>query len=135
MVIPVGVDTAKELIYARLEIEDPGPGYMHFSQACNEEYFNQLTAERHITKYSRGFPTKVWVKKPGQRNEALDTEVYALVAYKVLSVNMESLSKDLRRSATATDDEETRPKRKLPGRNPITGYRRGRNWVDGWKDW
>ena len=27
---PVGVDTAKELIYARLKIKEPGPGYCHF---------------------------------------------------------------------------------------------------------
>jgi len=97
--IPLGVDTGKELIYARLEIDDPGPGYMHFSEKCDEEYFNQLTAERHITKYSRGFPTKVWVKKEGQRNEALDLEVYALAAYTVLNANMKALGAQLKARA------------------------------------
>jgi len=132
MVVPAGVDTAKELIYARLEIDEPGPGYMHFGHECTDEYFRQLTAERHITKYSRGFPTKVWVKKEGQRNEALDCEVYALIAFKLLNVNMKSLSAELHHHKT-----EKLPPKKQPrhGINPITGQRRGSNWVNGWKRW
>jgi phage terminase large subunit GpA-like protein len=108
MLVPLGVDTAKELIYSRLEIDTPGPGYMHFNEKCDEEYFNQLTAERHITRYSRGFPTKVWVKKEGQRNEALDCEVYALAAYALLNANMERIAAQLAESAV-------RIKQTLPG--------------------
>ena len=35
---PVGVDTAKELIYARLKIKEPGPGYCHFPAHYDDEY-------------------------------------------------------------------------------------------------
>lgn len=87
----IGVDTAKELIFARLQIEEAGPGYMHFSRNCDDEYFKQLTGEKQVTKFNKGFPTKVWVKTR-TRNEALDCEVYALSAYTLLNVNMASLA-------------------------------------------
>lgn len=101
LLLPLGVDTAKELIFDRLAIENPGPGYMHFNQACDEEYFLQLTAEHCITKYNKGFPTKVWVKKDTRRNEALDCEVYALAAYTLLNANMPVLAKKMQARASA----------------------------------
>ena len=51
---PIGVDTAKELIYGRLKIEEPGPGFCHFPESRDDEYFRQLTAEKIVTKYSAG---------------------------------------------------------------------------------
>ena len=91
LLFTIGADTAKELIFARLQIEEPGPGYMHFCRKCDEEYFKQLTGEKQVTKFSKGFPTKVWVKVRS-RNEALDCEVYALSAYTLLNVNMDRLA-------------------------------------------
>jgi len=105
LVFPLGVDTAKELIYDRLQITDPGTGYMHFSQECNEEYFLQLTSEKHVTKYSKGFPTKVWELKSGRRNEALDCEVYALAAMKLLNPSMEHLARRLEERSKVKKDE------------------------------
>jgi phage terminase large subunit GpA-like protein len=69
----VGADTCKGLIYSRLQVEEYGPGYMHFPRKpeIDEEYFKQLTAEKQITKFVRGFPSKVWMKTRA-RNEALD---------------------------------------------------------------
>jgi phage terminase large subunit GpA-like protein len=83
----VGVDTAKELIFARLQIDEQGPGYMHFNGKCDEEYFKQLTAEKLVTRFSKGFPHKVWVKARA-RNEALDCEVYALAALTIYNPTM-----------------------------------------------
>ena len=77
---PVGVDTAKELIYARLKIKEPGPGYCHFPAHYDDEYFRQLTAEQIVTRFSKGFRKREW-KKIRARNEALDCRVYALAAY------------------------------------------------------
>ena len=129
LLYPLGVDTAKELIYARLEIDEPGPGYMHFSETCSDDYFSQLTAERHITKYSRGFPTKVWVKKEGQRNEALDCEVYALAAFTLLNANMEILTGRLKARA-----EQSKAGEGSTPAKPAVRYasRRRRNWVTDW---
>ncbi|HQU04213.1 MAG TPA: phage terminase large subunit family protein [Acidocella sp.] len=79
-VYPVGVDTIKSVIYGRLKFNQPGPGYWHFHGDLTKDYFDQLTAEKLITKYVRGFPQREWVKKSGARNEALDCEVYAYAA-------------------------------------------------------
>lgn len=77
---PVGADTAKELIYGRLRVESPGPGFMHFPTDLGEDYFAQLTAEKLVTKYHKGRPRREWVLPKGRRNEALDLEVYAMAA-------------------------------------------------------
>jgi phage terminase large subunit GpA-like protein len=73
----VGTDTAKELIYQRLNIETPGPACMHFPLGLPAEYYAQLTAERlkRVTN-SRGYEVKRWEKDGAVRNEALDLEVY-----------------------------------------------------------
>ncbi len=76
----IGVDAAKESIYARLRITKPGPGYCHFPQDRDAEWFRQLTAEKIRTRYIRGRPIREWHKKDGDRNEALDCRVYAVAA-------------------------------------------------------
>jgi phage terminase large subunit GpA-like protein len=76
----VGSHIAKEAIYSRIRIELPGPRYMHFPLSYPKQYFDQLTAEKLMTTYSHGFPRKIWVKKLGVRNEALDIRVYNLAA-------------------------------------------------------
>ena len=48
--------------------------------AADEEYFRQLTSERQALRYHRGFPIREWVKKSGDRNEALDCAVYGYAA-------------------------------------------------------
>jgi phage terminase large subunit GpA-like protein len=77
---PVGSSTAKSLLYGRLRIEAHGPGFVHFSEKLPAEFFDQLTAERLITKYVRGFGTLQWELQRGRRNEALDCAVYAYAA-------------------------------------------------------
>jgi phage terminase large subunit GpA-like protein len=75
----IGVDSAKELIYARLRIAKPGPAYLHFPDSYDETWFEQLTAEKIVTKYHRGFAYRQWVKvRP--RNEALDVRVENVAA-------------------------------------------------------
>lgn len=78
MLWPVGADTAKGTIYSRLQLTD-GPGTYHWPLGLDSEYFQQLTAEKQVTRYSKGFPVSEWVKtRP--RNEALDCEIYAYAA-------------------------------------------------------
>ena len=87
---PVGVDTAKELHYARLKIDEAGPGYCHFRSERDDEYFKQLTAEKMVMKYHKGYAKRTWIKTR-TRNEALDVRVYAIAAFSILNVNMDSL--------------------------------------------
>ena len=76
---PIGVDTAKELIYSRLKIAEHGPGFCHFPIRYDDEYFKQLTAEQLVTRFNKGYRKREW-KKVRPRNEALDCRVYALAA-------------------------------------------------------
>ena len=73
----VGTDTIKTTLFSRLRHNDIGAGYLHFNINADEEYFKQLTAEKQIIRYVKGFPIREWVKKTSARNEALDTLVYA----------------------------------------------------------
>lgn len=77
---PVGADTVKGTLYARLRIADPGPGYVHFPIGIDGEFYEQLTAEKLVTRYHKGFPRREWVLRDGARNEALDCFVYAYAA-------------------------------------------------------
>lgn len=77
---PVGTDTIKALIYGRLKNTGSGAGVYHWPMGLDADYWQQLTAEKQVTKVLNGFAKRVWVKKPGDRNEALDCEVYAYAA-------------------------------------------------------
>lgn len=87
----VGVSLIKSEIYGFLKLErsEDGTipnGYCHFPQ-YNPEYFRGLTAEHLQFKVNtRGFKTYEWVKKY-ERNEPLDTRVYARAAAAVLGMD------------------------------------------------
>ncbi len=84
---PIGTDTTKALIYGRLRLPPPGAGCFHFPAAVPGEFFEQLTAERMVTKYIKGHPRHEWVKQTGRRNEDLDCTVYAYAAALYLGIN------------------------------------------------
>lgn len=87
LLFSVGVDAAKDAIMARLKIEEPGPGYCHFPKGRDVTYFEQFSAETKVTKKVRGFPTAVWVKRDGIRNEAIDLRAYNFAALQAANVN------------------------------------------------
>jgi len=76
----VGSDTIKTTLFGRMRHNEDGPGGLRFGMAADEEYFKQLTAEKQTLRYLKGFPVREWVKKSGDRNEALDCAVYAYAA-------------------------------------------------------
>lgn len=120
---PVGTDTAKELVYARLKMTEAGGGYCHFPLDREPEYFRMLTAEKKVTKYFKGRPKREWVKVR-QRNEALDCRVYATAALAVLSVNMDAVYKQAQNRVLS--DETQRPSRakRMPKRSGfVHGYK------------
>jgi phage terminase large subunit GpA-like protein len=82
---PVGVDYLKTDLYDRLALrQDPDTGvfpahYCHFPE-YDIEFFRQLTAESKRLKVTRaGRRSHVWVKDH-ERNEVLDTWIYARAA-------------------------------------------------------
>lgn len=88
----VGTSRAKDLILGgegagRIALKGSGPGRMHWYRTVRPDYWAQLTSEikaPHRTVKNR----KVWQKKSGVRNEALDCEVYALHAARSLKTNL-----------------------------------------------
>ena len=75
---PVGVDTAKEDLYALLseKIVAEGElfGEIHFSNELDTNRFKQLVAEHKVKEGAR----YKWEPRPGyNRNEALDNAIYA----------------------------------------------------------
>jgi phage terminase large subunit GpA-like protein len=83
---PVGTDTAKAIIYAELRVQQVGPGYVHFSRHTPSYVYDQLTAERLVTRYHKGRPKLEWLKPSGRRNEALDCAVYSRAAEHYLGI-------------------------------------------------
>ncbi|NKI97550.1 terminase gpA endonuclease subunit [Rhizobacter sp. SG703] len=83
----VGTDTAKDLLYGRLQVSQPGPGYVHFARELTAEFYDQLTAEsRMLVKSGRGEEHR-WLKPAGKRNEKLDCTVYALFCAQMLGLH------------------------------------------------
>ena len=84
----LGVDSAKEIITARLQIADPGEGYTHFpvSQQFDQTYFDHLTNERKVTTFEKGRRVIKWVAKG--RQEPFDLSVYNLAAIRILQQHM-----------------------------------------------
>jgi phage terminase large subunit GpA-like protein len=89
----VGVDSAKETIHEWLKRTEAGPGYVHFSDRCDSEFFNQLASEKKVLKYKNGYTYYRWVKDPNRRNEAFDCFVYALAALESLNISINAHAK------------------------------------------
>jgi phage terminase large subunit GpA-like protein len=83
----VGTDTAKDLIHGRLQVAQPGPGYIHFTQDLPPAFYAQLTAEKRVpVRTSRGVESR-WVQPSGVRNEVLDCTVYAIFCSHMLGLH------------------------------------------------
>ncbi len=86
----VGTARAKDLVLeTRVKLLGSGPGRMHWYSKVRPDYWEQLTSEvKAPSKTNRN--RKVWQKKGGTRNEALDCEVYALHAARSVKTNLMS---------------------------------------------
>jgi phage terminase large subunit GpA-like protein len=133
---PVGVDGIKELVYSRLKIREPGPGYCHFPEGRGDEYFLQLTAEKMVTRFKKGYKRREWVQtRP--RNEALDCRVYAIAALAIMNLNLNSLANRFAKAAQSEDDEpeikaEVAEKVSRPSQRPMRRPGSG-NFVNSWR--
>ena len=121
---PVGVDTAKHLLFSRFKITEPGPGYCHFPIGRDDEYFKQLTAEKIATRYHKGFAKREFVKTR-TRNEALDVRVYAMAALSLLNVNLLSLAKQMKHRKEAQEE--------VKQQKPIVQQRKQSSFVQRWR--
>lgn len=92
-VVIVGVDSAKDQLYDWLTKEVPCPGYCHFPlrDGYDDEYFAQLTAEKRVRRWVRG-QLQWGYKKVRERNEALDTRIYARAALNLVGVDVDKMA-------------------------------------------
>lgn len=107
---PINVDDAKTDLYSALALTGAGPGRLHFPshlEAVDEEYFAQLCAEHKETRYnsSKVATHTVWVQDR-ERNEALDGEVLALAAFKLLNPNIAQMRQVLLTTPPPTIEAE-----------------------------
>ncbi|MTH79412.1 phage terminase large subunit family protein [Paracoccus aestuariivivens] len=105
---PVGVDEAKVVVTRRLGIMRPGPGYCHFHNGLDPEYFAQMTSEKLVTKMTKGFAVREW-HKTRDRNEVFDCRVYATAALKLLNPNFARLAKRMAITFPPAEADEPEP--------------------------
>jgi phage terminase large subunit GpA-like protein len=129
---PIGVNTAKELVFGRLRIQEPGPGYCHFPVEYEDEFFKQLTAEKCVTKFHKGFPRREWVKtRP--RNDVLDCRVYATGAFAILNMNINRVADrqaQQRNEPAPSESMSVAAMQRAPAKRGRGG---GGNWATGWR--
>ena len=129
---PIGVDTAKEVHYSRLKMDEAGPGYCHFPEGYTDGYFEGLTSEKYLVKYRKGHPYKVWFKKSNVRNEPLDCRVYATAARMSINIDMmkrqetlQGKAEELEKNTTTEAVDLVEEKQKQPPRQRRVIPRRG----------
>ncbi len=134
----------KTAIYSRLRITEPGPRFCHFPREYDEEYFLQLTAEKAITKYLRGFKKVEWeVVRGNKRNEALDIRVYNHSALFILNPNWTQLKQNLEKrvdrgqgpdiSNANANEAPSKPEPMQSPRRLVPLLPRRNSFVSGWR--
>ncbi len=134
---------AKDMIFARLKVEEPGPRYMHFPNGSGYDagYFEGLTAEVLKRKKVRGVVVEQY-EKIRERNEPLDLRVYFLAGIDILKPNLTAIAKHLKAAAEPAVQE---PKEYVlkpagqgqapakPQKKPLRPFRPGGGFVSAWK--
>lgn len=106
----LGVDKGKELVFGRLKIDMPGPGYCHFpddeNRGYNGNYYAGLISEKKKQVRRNGRNITVWELPRGAHNEPFDLRVYNTAAERHFAPNWERLKQQratgLRRTPAAT---------------------------------
>lgn len=121
-------DQFKDMLFSRFRLDAPGPRYMHLPRGYgyDDEWFRQLTSERAIIKHSHGFAKRIYEKRDGARNEAIDMRVYALAA-------MEIMRPDIAAWAASLKPKPTQPAQPIHTDPFAMPARPGGGWVNGWR--
>lgn len=87
----VGVDAVKSQLFTRLA---RGVG-VRFSEDLEPVFFEQLTSERRVVRYTRGTPQARFERIKGKRAESLDASVYAWAARSLIGQNVDKRDEEL----------------------------------------
>lgn len=129
----VGVDTAKDVLFARLKrVHQPGAGYIHFPASVDEVYFDQLTAETLIYRMVQGRRVRSYKpKSSGSRTEALDCLVYAYAAFIGRNGPMVLPNRKIE-TLTETKQVQAQPQIQVQPKQFRRQAPRG-GWMNGWR--
>jgi phage terminase large subunit GpA-like protein len=143
---PMGSDTGKAAFYARLRIEEPGPGFVHLPTGLPDETFAQLTAEKLVTRLIRGHPKREWHLPAGKRNEDLDCRVMADAAAEYWGIRhapWDKIEAGLRVSTpdlfVTADEAKSAADPEVSGAAPaaragrVPPIKARRGWAQGWR--
>jgi phage terminase large subunit GpA-like protein len=127
LVIPLGVDTIKETVVARLRQNDPnGAGYCTFHTSQDEAYFRGLTSEELRTTFRKGFPSREWHKvSASARNEPFDCRVYATGALEIAQIDLNAYRRALLLEMRKRGNGDV-------GQTKSRVVKRGTDYVNGW---
>jgi phage terminase large subunit GpA-like protein len=125
----VGVDTAKDIVFARFRQRAMGPGYIHLPDWAEDEYIEQLASEVSRRRWAKG---RGWIReyhKTRERNEGLDLEVYALAGFRLLGSAFTTIVE----ARAAEWAKKVEPGEVVEVKEPKERRRRGGGWVTRWK--
>ena len=119
----IGTETAKDIVYASLKTNEPGPNFCHFPDHYPEKYFKMLTAEHRVRKLRNGVPYYSWVLKSGhRRNEALDCRVNALAAIHILNPQFAKIERNLKLRIVKNKEKMGENERKRKNKRKKGGF-------------
>lgn len=129
----------KDILFRRLKIQRPGPGYIHFcpptSTGADREFFAQFGGE---VVEKRRVPGGRYVRRYKQirANEAIDLYVYGLAALHTLSPAVfDNLGKYAEKARKAGESEGEEGADDAADRDAGRRRRgRGSNWTNKWRD-
>ncbi|MGA2637433.1 phage terminase large subunit family protein [Methylocella sp.] len=94
----VGVDSLKLALFERLK----RGALIRFSDSLDASFFEELTSERLVTKYSRGRPERRFELGVGKRNESLDTVIYCHAAREGCAIALDAREAALKLQPAST---------------------------------
>lgn len=121
----IGTNAAKDIIYAGLRVNEPGPGYCHFpieEQKFDEAYFRQVVSEKRVmVKTGRKLVRAYEPIRAGIRNEALDCWGYARAALAIVNPNFTWLAERFAKRKVQDERAESGSEEEDPETNTEPG--------------
>lgn len=130
----VAKNTALKTIVARMKMQEPGAGYIHFRKdrepMFGTEYFAQLTANEVVTVHRAGVEIQDF-DAGSRRDEAMDTFVYSLAALRARDTNFAKIMQ--RMKAARAEEILKQSEEKVEARKPVAPVGRSPFSGGGWK--
>lgn len=113
----IGVDAGKTCIMYAVDVEQPGPKYMHYPQDYRRgyemDYFKGLCSEKMVVVRRAGQSAMRW-EKTYERNEPFDCRNYARAAFKCFKWRFDDLERTLSGAPTETPITKAQAEKKKP---------------------